>query len=100
MSSRPGLLVVEEPTRGVDVGTKADIYQLLREYAADGNIVLMLCTEATEVFDAADQVYVMNRGNLSQPIAVESRSTAGELAASLASIAKTMEQRTMVAPVP
>jgi ABC-type sugar transport system ATPase subunit len=100
MSSRPGLLVVEEPTRGVDVGTKADIYQLLREYAADGNIVLMLCTEATEVFDAADQVYVMNRGHLSQPIAVESRSTAGELAASLASIAKTMEQRTMVAPVP
>jgi ABC-type sugar transport system ATPase subunit len=100
MSSRPGLLVVEEPTRGVDVGTKADIYQLLREYAADGNIVLMLCTEATEVFDAADQVYVMNRGRLSQPIAVESRSTAGELAASLASIAKTMEQRTMVAPVP
>jgi hypothetical protein len=42
----------------------------------------------------------MNRGHLSQPIAVESRSTAGELAASLASIAKTMEQRTMVAPVP
>jgi ABC-type sugar transport system ATPase subunit len=98
MAGRPGLLVVEEPTRGVDVGTKADIYQLVREYAADGNIVLMLCTEATEVFDAADQVYVMNRGRLSQPIAISSQPTAGELAAALASIAKAMEQGTLVTP--
>lgn len=98
MASRPSLLVVEEPTRGVDVGTKADIYQLVREYAANGNIVLMLCTEATEVFDAADQVCVMNRGRLSQPIAIVSHPTAGELAAALASIAKTMEQGTLVTP--
>ena len=96
MASRPGLLVVEEPTRGVDVGTKADIYQFLREYAAGGNIVLMLCTEATEVFDAADQVCVMDRGRLARPIAVSSQPTAGELAAALASIAKTMEQRPLV----
>jgi ABC-type sugar transport system ATPase subunit len=92
MASRPGLLVVEEPTRGVDVGTKADIYRFLREYAADGNIVLLLCTEVTEVFDAADQVYVMNRGRLAQPLLVSSQPTAGELAAALASIAKAMEQ--------
>jgi ABC-type sugar transport system ATPase subunit len=96
-ASRPGLLVVEEPTRGVDVGTKADIYQFLREYAADGNIVLLLCTEVTEVFDAADQVYVMNRGRLAEPLLVSSQPTAGELAAALASIAKTMEQK---APIP
>jgi ABC-type sugar transport system ATPase subunit len=97
MASRPGLLVVEEPTRGVDVGTKADIYRFLREYATDGNIVLLLCTEVTEVFDAADQVYVMNRGRLAQPLLVSSQPTAGELAAALASIAKAMEQQ---APVP
>jgi ABC-type sugar transport system ATPase subunit len=97
MASRPGLLVVEEPTRGVDVGTKADIYQFLREYAADGNIVLLLCTEVTEVFDAADQVYVMNRGRLSQPVVVSTQPTAGELAAALASIAKTMEQQAPIA---
>jgi ABC-type sugar transport system ATPase subunit len=100
MATRPRLLVVEEPTRGVDVGTKADIYQFLREYAADGNIVLMLCTEATEVFDAADQVYVMNRGHLSEPMAIESQPTAGELAAALASIAKTMDQRSLGVPLP
>jgi ABC-type sugar transport system ATPase subunit len=99
MASRPVLLVVEEPTRGVDVGTKADIYQLLGEYAGAGNIVLMLCTEATEVFDAADQVYVMNRGRLSQLMAVSAQPTAGELAAALASTAKTMEQMTMPAPL-
>jgi ABC-type sugar transport system ATPase subunit len=93
MASRPGLLVVEEPTRGVDVGTKADIYQFLREYAADGNIVLLLCTEVTEVFDAADHVYVMNRGRLAAPLQVSSQPTAGELAATLASIAKTMERQ-------
>jgi ABC-type sugar transport system ATPase subunit len=97
MASRPGLLVVEEPTRGVDVGTKADIYQFLREYAADGNIVLLLCTEVTEVFDAADQVYVMNRGRLAEPLLVSSQPTAVELAATLASIGKAMEQQ---APAP
>ncbi len=97
MASRPGLLVVEEPTRGVDVGTKADIYQFLREYAAAGNIVLMLCTEATEVFDAADQVCVMDRGRLAQPLVVAGQPTAGELAAALESTAKAMERQTPTA---
>jgi ABC-type sugar transport system ATPase subunit len=97
MASRPGLLVVEEPTRGVDVGTKADIYQFLREYAAAGNIVTMFCTEATEVFDAADQVCVMDRGRLAKPLVVSSQPTAGELAATLASTAKAMEQQTSAA---
>jgi ABC-type sugar transport system ATPase subunit len=97
MANRPGLLVVEEPTRGVDVGTKADIYQFLREYATAGNIVLMLCTEATEVFDAADQVFVMDRGRLARPLLVSSQPTAGELAAALESTAKAMEEQTPTA---
>lgn len=92
MASRPGLLVVEEPTRGVDVGTKADIYQILREYAAEGNVVLMLCTEVTEVFDAADQVSVMERGRLAPPVLVSSQPSAGELAKVLATIARSTDE--------
>jgi ABC-type sugar transport system ATPase subunit len=92
MASSPGVLVVEEPTRGVDVGTKADIYQFLREFAAAGNIVVMMCTEVTEIFDAADQVCVMSRGRLSPPLRVASQPTAGELAMALASRARLVDQ--------
>ncbi len=81
---RPAALVLEEPTRGVDVGSKAEIYGLLRRYADDGNAVLMFCTEDAEVFEAADRVHVVSRGSVSPAIRVgdhaDVESLAGELA--------------------
>lgn len=62
MASAPSLLLVEEPTRGVDVGSKRDIYQMLREYADDGRAVIAFCTEAPEAFELADRVIVIQRG--------------------------------------
>lgn len=62
MASNPSLLLVEEPTRGVDVGSKRDIYQMLREYADDGRAVVAFCTEAPEAFELADRVMVIQRG--------------------------------------
>lgn len=62
MASNPSLLLVEEPTRGVDVGSKREIYQMLREYADRGRAVIAFCTEAPEAFELADRVIVIQRG--------------------------------------
>ena len=67
---RPEVLVLEEPTRGVDVGSKREIYRLMREYAVDGHAVVIYCTEVPEVFEAADTAYVVSDGHLSHPLAV------------------------------
>jgi ABC-type sugar transport system ATPase subunit len=58
----PKLLLLEEPTRGVDVHSKAEIYRLLRDYADHGNTVVIFCTEVLEVYEAADRVYVVADG--------------------------------------
>ena len=67
---RPSVLVLEEPTRGVDVGSKREIYRLMREYAGDGHAVIIYCTEIPEVFETADLAYVVSDGRLSDPLVV------------------------------
>jgi ABC-type sugar transport system ATPase subunit len=67
---RPEVLVLEEPTRGVDVGSKREIYRLMREYASEGHAVIIYCTEVPEVFEAADLAYVVSDGRLSDPLIV------------------------------
>jgi ABC-type sugar transport system ATPase subunit len=67
---RPEVLVLEEPTRGVDIGSKREIYRLMRQYAAEGHAVIIYCTEVPEVFEAADLAYVVSDGRLSTPLMV------------------------------
>ena len=67
---RPEVLVLEEPTRGVDLGSKSEIYRLMREYAGQGRAVVIFCTEVPEVFEAADVAYVVSDGKLSAPLDV------------------------------
>lgn len=67
---RPEVLVLEEPTRGVDVGSKGEIYRLMREYAREGHAVIIFCTEVPEVFEVADLSYVVSEGRLSEPLVV------------------------------
>ena len=67
---RPEVLVLEEPTRGVDIGSKREIYRLMRDYAAGGHAVIIFCTEVPEVFEAADLAYVVSDGRLSDPLIV------------------------------
>jgi ABC-type sugar transport system ATPase subunit len=67
---RPEVLVLEEPTRGVDVKSKREIYRILREFANLGHPVVLFCTEVPEVFEAADLAYVTSDGRLSAPLTV------------------------------
>jgi ABC-type sugar transport system ATPase subunit len=79
------VLLLEEPTRGVDVGSRHEIYRLLWDLAASGCAVLMFCTEATEVFDAASRVHVVSDGRMLAAVQVEHRHVE-ELASELASL--------------
>jgi ABC-type sugar transport system ATPase subunit len=62
VAKSPTLLALEEPTRGVDVGSTAEIYRLLRAYVDDGGAVVCYCTEIPEVFELADSVIVLSEG--------------------------------------
>jgi ABC-type sugar transport system ATPase subunit len=66
----PELLVLEEPTRGVDIHSKGEIYRLLRDYAAGGKTVVIFCTEVLEIFEVADTAYVVADGRLSEPLSI------------------------------
>jgi ABC-type sugar transport system ATPase subunit len=80
----PSALVLEEPTRGVDIGSKAEIYAILRAFADDSHAVVLYCTEIPEVFDVADLLYVVAEGRLSAPLQVASFPDVEALAAASA----------------
>jgi rhamnose transport system ATP-binding protein len=69
LATGPRLLIVDEPTRGIDVGTKAEVHRLMSELAGQGLAVLMISSELPEVLGMADRVLVMREGRLVQEIA-------------------------------
>jgi ABC-type sugar transport system ATPase subunit len=74
-NARPKVLVVDEPTRGVDVGAKSEIYRLLRELAASGIGIIMISSELQEILGMSDRIKVMREG---QFVAEFSRDNATE----------------------
>ena len=69
LARRPSLLIVDEPTRGIDVGTKAEVHRLLSDLAAEGVAVLMISSELPEVLGMADRIVVLFEGRVSQVFA-------------------------------
>ena len=64
LAARPKLLIVDEPTRGVDVGTKAELYTLLDELSAEGLAILVISSDLPEILTVSDRVLVMREGEL------------------------------------
>jgi ribose transport system ATP-binding protein len=64
LSANPELLVVNEPTHGVDVGAKAEIYQILKKLTAKGKGIVMISSELPELLLVADRIAVMYQGKL------------------------------------
>jgi rhamnose transport system ATP-binding protein len=62
LARRPSLLIVDEPTRGIDVATKAEVHRLLSDLANDGVAILMISSELPEVLGMADRVIVLFEG--------------------------------------
>jgi rhamnose transport system ATP-binding protein len=64
LGRKPTVLIVDEPTRGIDVGTKAEVHHLLVELARSGVAILMISSELPEVLGVADRILVMREGRL------------------------------------
>lgn len=62
--SDPDVLILDEPTRGIDVGAKYEIYSIINQLAADGKGVLMISSEMPELLGTCDRIYVMNEGRI------------------------------------
>ena len=69
LARRPQVLIVDEPTRGIDVGTKAEVHRLLSELAAQGVAVLMISSELPEVLGMADRIVVLFEGRVMREFA-------------------------------
>jgi rhamnose transport system ATP-binding protein len=64
LATRPKVLIVDEPTRGIDVGTKAEVHRILSELAGEGVAILMISSELPEVLGMADRVLVVREGRI------------------------------------
>nr|WP_220490789.1 sugar ABC transporter ATP-binding protein [Tessaracoccus sp. MC1627] len=64
LATTPRVLIVDEPTRGIDVGTKAEVHRLISQLAQEGLAILMISSELPEVLGMADRVLVMRAGRI------------------------------------
>jgi methyl-galactoside transport system ATP-binding protein len=63
--TNPGILLMDEPTRGIDVGAKYEIYQLIIKLAGEGKGIIMVSSEMSELLGICDNILVMSNGRLS-----------------------------------
>jgi ABC-type sugar transport system ATPase subunit len=80
LALKPQMIALEEPTRGVDISSKREIYKLVREYVEQGNAAVFYCTEVSEVYDSADRVVVISNGKIRKVLDVWNYSDAESLA--------------------
>jgi ABC-type sugar transport system ATPase subunit len=64
IATKPRVLIVDEPTYGVDIGARYEIYRLLREIAAEGSGVLMISSDMNEILEESDRILVMYKGRI------------------------------------
>lgn len=68
MIRNPDILILDEPTRGIDVGAKFEIYKLMTELAKEGKVVIMVSSELPELIGMCDRIYVMAKGTITGEI--------------------------------
>ena len=71
MFTEPDILILDEPTRGIDVGAKYDIYCLINKMVEDGKSVIMISSEMPELLGMCDRIYVMSEGRLAGEFTAE-----------------------------
>ncbi len=69
MLTEPQIIVIDEPTRGIDVGTKSQIYAFIRRLAHEGRSIIVISSELTEVMGVSDRVLVMRQGRIAGEVA-------------------------------
>ena len=61
--TEPNILILDEPTRGIDVGAKSEIYRLMIEFAKQGKSIIMISSELPEILGMSDRIMVMHEGD-------------------------------------
>ncbi len=79
LATKPQVLLLDEPTRGIDINAKAEIYKLMKELAAQGMGILMVSSELPEILAVSDRVLVMCEGQLTATVPIEEATEAGLL---------------------
>jgi len=60
------ILILDEPTRGVDVGAKAEIYNIIRDFAKQGHAIMLISSEMSEILSMSDRIMVMSEGTITK----------------------------------
>jgi ABC-type sugar transport system ATPase subunit len=69
LATHPRVLILDEPTRGIDVGAKYEIYKIMGELAAEGKAILLISSELPELLGVCDRIYVMAKGRITGQLA-------------------------------
>ena len=64
LATHAKVLILDEPTRGIDVGAKAEIYKLMKELADDGISIIMVASELPEIINMSSRIAIMHEGSL------------------------------------
>jgi ribose transport system ATP-binding protein len=88
LATKPQVLLLDEPTRGIDINAKAEIYKLMKSLAAQGMGILMVSSELPEILAVSDRVMVLCEGQLTANIAIEDATEANILKYALHKIEK------------
>ena len=65
MLKNPDVIIFDEPTRGIDVGAKAEIYKLMNEFVAEGKAIIMISSELPEAMGMSDRILVLSNHKMS-----------------------------------
>jgi L-arabinose transport system ATP-binding protein len=84
LAVKPRLLILDEPTRGIDVGAKAEIYSLLDELANQGIAIMLISSELPEILGLSDRIYIMQNGRITGELAGEHASEESVLGLAMA----------------
>lgn len=71
LATKPDLLILDEPTRGVDVGAKAEIYAIINQLAAEGKAIILISSELPEIINMCDRVCVVREGHIAAQLGRE-----------------------------
>ena len=72
--AKPQVLILDEPTRGIDVGAKYEIYSLMNKLVEQGMAIIMISSELPEVLGMSDRLYVMSEGHITGELSAEEAS--------------------------
>ena len=77
---KPGIMILDEPTRGIDVGAKYEIYTIMNSLVEQGMCIIMISSELPEVLGMSDRIYVMSAGKIKGEMPIEEASQEGIMA--------------------